>query len=199
MREDTSRPAPAGKLAEGKPALGKSAVAPAWSGRACATRPLAALLPRVMQRAVGRRGFGEGAILTDWPAIVGESIAAVSAPERLSFSPGTRRDAVLQVRVAGPMALELQHLEPQILERINGHFGYQAVARLRIVQGPLPPRARPAAPSPAAPLNEADEAQLAEGLARVDDDALRQALEGLGRAVLGRGRTAATPARRQGN
>lgn len=168
---------------------------PAAPARNCATRPMAALLPRVMKQAVGRRGFGEGTILTDWPAIVGEAIAAVSAPERLSFPPGTRRDAVLHVRVAGPLALELQHLEPQIIERINMHFGYPAVARLRILQGPLP--RRPAAPAAAAPapLNAAQEAQLAESLAAIDDTALREALEGLGRAVLGR---QATPARARG-
>jgi hypothetical protein len=48
-------------------------------------------------------------------------------------------------------------------------------------------------------LNDTEEAQLAEGLARVDDPALRQALESLGRAVLARPGSAAAPARRQGN
>ena len=31
-------------------------------------------------------------------------------------------------------ATELQHLEPQVLERINGFFGYAAVKRLRLIQ-----------------------------------------------------------------
>jgi hypothetical protein len=148
-------------------------------------RPLAAALPGVMKAAVGRRGFGEGAIITEWPAIVGAEIASLSAPERLAFPPGERRAGVLQVRVAGPMAVELQHLEPLVLERINTHFGYQAVARLRIVQGPVaarPRRARPA--EPPRPLNEAQEAQLSGCLSTVAETPLREALERLGRALL---------------
>ena len=36
------------------------------------------------------------------------------------------------------MALEVQHMAPQIIERINGHFGAGTLARLHIVQRPLP-------------------------------------------------------------
>jgi hypothetical protein len=36
------------------------------------------------------------------------------------------------------MALEVQHMAPQIIERINAHFGAGTLARLHIVQGPLP-------------------------------------------------------------
>ena len=36
------------------------------------------------------------------------------------------------------MALEVQHMAPQIIERINAHFGAGTLARLQIVQGPLP-------------------------------------------------------------
>ena len=158
---------------------------PAIAGRRIAAlRPLAAALPAVMKAAVGRRGFGEGAIITDWPAIVGAELAALSAPEKLSFPPGERRGGQLQVRVAGPMAVELQHLEPLVLERINGHFGYQAIARLRIVQGPIPLRARQAKPAPAGPLNEGQEAQLSGCLSGVCDPPLRAALERLGRTLL---------------
>ncbi len=157
---------------------------PATTPRNAAMRPLAAALPAVMKRAVGRRGFGEGALVTDWPAIVGPELATLSAPERLAFPPGERQGGVLHVRVAGPMAVELQHLEPLVIERVNGHFGHRAVARLRIVQGPLPPPARRAPPPAPAPLNEGQEAQLALCLAGVAEAPLRAALERLGRALL---------------
>ncbi|HAL84459.1 MAG TPA: DUF721 domain-containing protein, partial [Rhodobiaceae bacterium] len=32
------------------------------------------------------------------------------------------------------MALEVQHMAPQIIERINAHFGAGTLARLHIVQ-----------------------------------------------------------------
>ena len=47
---------------------------------------------------------------------------------------------MLTVRVDGPLALELQHAAPQILERVNGFVGRRAITELRIVQGPLPKR-----------------------------------------------------------
>jgi len=38
--------------------------------------------------------------------------------------------AVLEIRVEGAAALELQHSEPRVIERINAHFGYAAIRRL---------------------------------------------------------------------
>jgi protein-disulfide isomerase len=45
------------------------------------------------------------------------------------------------LRVAEGRALEFQHLGPRIIERINGYYGYEAVAALKILQGTVaPPR-----------------------------------------------------------
>ena len=88
------------------------------------------------------------------------------------------------LHVAGTAALELQHSEVQILERINGFFGYPAVSRLRLIQAP-PPRSsyRPA------PVNRrvsaAEEIELAEAVRDIRDPGLRAALQGLGRALKG--------------
>ena len=81
----------------------------------------------------------------------------------------------------GALALELQHAEALILERINGHFGYRAVTRLRLIQRPMPerlrlPRANPVPDAPADPL-------LTDRLAVIADDDLRAALARLGQAV----------------
>ncbi len=45
--------------------------------------------------------------------------------------------ATLELRVAGPVAALIQHQAPLILDRLNLYLGEGAVARLRIVQGPL--------------------------------------------------------------
>ena len=140
---------------------------------------LAATLPRVTRKVLGRHGLAEGGLVADWAAVVGQQIADNSLPLRLSFNAAERRNGTLHVRVAGALALELQHLEPQILERINGSFGYRAVARLRIHQGPVPIARRPERPPPA----PVDEAAIAESVAVVEDDRLRQALHGLARSL----------------
>ena len=143
---------------------------------------LAVTLPKVTRRTLGRHGLAEGGLVTDWAAIVGETIAERSLPQRLCFTGGERRDGTLHVRVSGALALELQHLEPQILERINGYFGYRAVGRLRIHQGPVPDPRPAHRPSPAPP-SPATEAEIASLVSAVEDDSLRQALQGLGRSL----------------
>jgi hypothetical protein len=147
-------------------------------------RPIAAELPKLIGKPFGRRGFGEGGLIAQWPAIAGEEIARHSAPLKLSFPRGERQGGTLTVRVAGAFAVELQHVAPLLIERINAYLGYGAIARLRLEQGRLPPRRRPALRHPA-PLAPAEESALAQSLGRITDDGLRQALDGLGRAVKG--------------
>ncbi len=141
-------------------------------------RSLAASLPAVTRKVLGRHGLAEGGLITGWRDIVGAEIAARSLPVRLSFPAGERRDGTLLVRVAGALALELQHLEPLVVERINGHFGYRAVARLKILQGPVPTAAEP--PPRAAPPAAADDAAIDALVAGVGDEGLRAALHGFG-------------------
>ncbi|MEE8332237.1 MAG: DciA family protein [Alphaproteobacteria bacterium] len=146
-------------------------------------RSLAAVLPKVAEPAMRKRGFAAVEIVTGWPSIVGAALAAETTPERLSFPPGKRLDGTLHVRTSGPLALEIQHLEPVILDRINTYFGYRAVARLKLAQGPRP--ARPKAPARKAPRapNPARRAAVEQRTQGIDDTALRDALNKLGEAV----------------
>ncbi len=141
-------------------------------------RALAASLPKVTGKAFGRRGLAAGGLVADWPSIVGEQLAAVSLPRGLSRA----GQGTLTLRVESGHALTLQHLEPLVIERINGYLGYRAVARLRLQQGPLSGRPTPPR-QPPAPLSEAEEAGLRARTETVADETLRGALERLGRAV----------------
>ena len=154
--------------------------------RRAGLRALGANLPTVARRALGRRGFSDAGLIADWPNVVGATIARCSQPLRLTFVRAKeRRDGTLLLRVAPGFALELQHLEPQLLERINSHFGYSAVAKLKFQQGPLTgiARARPRRPRPLPP---ALESELSDKLVEVDDESLRLCLERLGRSFHGK-------------
>lgn len=133
---------------------------------------------RIAAPIVARRGGGVlGRLKAEWAAVVGAELAALTWPEALG------RDGALKLRVASSLALDLQHRAPLVIERINRFFGREAVARLVLVQGPLPL----ATPSPVAmptPLT-ADEAQALDlRLAEIADPELRAALARLGRLVL---------------
>lgn len=149
-------------------------------------RGLAAALPKLTRAAFRRRGFAQADVLTRWPAIVGDTLAGHCCPEKLSFPAGGTAGATLQVRVAAAFAPHLQHLAPLVIERINAYFGYAAVTRLRLIQGPLPPARKPPARRLRA-LSAAEETALAGRLAAVGDEALRAALAALGRSILERG------------
>jgi hypothetical protein len=137
---------------------------------------------RVTKPVFGRHGFVSGALVVDWPAIVGSAVATHTLPLRIKFPPKERGEGTLEIKVASSaFATELQHLEPLIIERINGYFGWNAVARLRLRHGPLPERnrARAAPPEPDGPTSE----RLAAALEKVEDPALREALARLGKYV----------------
>ena len=110
-------------------------------------RPIGAVLPAVTRPAFRTGGALTARLLADWSDIVGASLAASTMPRGL-------RAGTLTLGCAGPIALELQHLAPQLMARINGHLGQQAVQRLRFVQEPAltRPAPRPARPTPATPV-----------------------------------------------
>ncbi|MBC7908711.1 MAG: DUF721 domain-containing protein [Rhodospirillaceae bacterium] len=140
---------------------------------------------RVTKPVFGKHGFASGALVVDWPAIVGSAVAAHTLPLRIRFSPQDRSDGTLEIKVSSSaFSTEIQHLEPLILERINGYFGWKAVARLRMKHGPLPVKraVRPAPPEP----EPADMVRLDAMLEQVEDPTLREALARLGKYVAAR-------------
>ena len=154
-------------------------------------RALGAAVARITAPAFRRRGFAEAGILTDWPHIVGSQLASQTEPERLSFSRGTRVDGTLRIRVSGAWATELQHLAPQVIERVNSYFGYRAVDRLAILQAPLSQaEAEPTETSKRPGDREHGDSEpalaqpaLDSGAAKVENAELRRALISLGAAV----------------
>lgn len=164
------------------------------SDRQARMRPLAASLPAVTRAALGKRGMALAALLAEWEAIMGPALAAATSPIRLirdrAAQEGEDEAAILELRVDSAAAVELQHTEPRILERINAHFGYRAVKRLKLRQGPTNAgRGRAAAVPPIRRPGMAEERALFRQLEGVGDQSLRDALTGLGRAVLGKTRS----------
>lgn len=151
-------------------------------------KALGVAVEQVTKPLFGKRGLADGAVVRHWPAIVGPEFARYTAPEKLVFATGERAAGTLHLRVAsGSAATLIQHQEPAILERINGYFGYRAVARLALKQGPLP--APPAAPVDRDPtLPEDEERELSDSLSAIEDEELRTALQSLGRLVKVRSR-----------
>jgi hypothetical protein len=146
-------------------------------------RPLADLVRDTIKEAFARQGFAATELVTRWPAIVGDEIAAHCEPERIRWPRPHDGEApaggTLMLRVEGPSAVEIQHLKGPILERVNRFFGWQAVSELRLRQAPLTRREPPKRPQPDRQAEQA----VAATLTGITDDRLRAALARLGAAV----------------
>ena len=146
-------------------------------------RPLADLVRRTLADTFARQGFASTELVTHWNDIVGAEIAAHCEPMRIKWPRGgdveAPEPATLILRVEGPVAIEIQHLSPVILERVNRFFGWRAVGRLALRQAPL---ARRAAPPVRPPPDPELTARLAATLDVADED-LRNALARLGAAI----------------
>lgn len=143
------------------------------------SRAVADLLPAIGGAAFRRFGFMQSAVVTRWPEIVGERLAAVSAPESIRFPAGKKEGGTLSLIVRGAHAAMMSHVTPEIMERVNRFFGYAAVARVAIRQGEVtPPTPRRAPPSLApAPV------ELGRSLKTIADPELKAVLEALAAGV----------------
>src|SRR3569833_2921637 len=111
-------------------------------------RAVSELVPDIGRAAVRRFGLVQCAVVSRWAEIVGTRYAGVSAPESIRFPVGQRSGGTLNLVVRGAHAPMMQHIAPEIVERVNRFFGYDAVARVQFRQGDVPaPAPRKAPPS----------------------------------------------------
>jgi hypothetical protein len=135
-------------------------------------------------------GQGPAVLQTRWREIVGETLARRTEPVRVIKSRTPGEGGTLELRVDGPVASLIQHQAPQITQRLDLLLGKGAVTKLRIVQGPVKAQAAPATgrqsgrASRKAPLDAAQERDLADSLAAQPEGGLKDALLKLGRGVL---------------
>lgn len=167
-------------------------IAPDAHNRGMSAKPLAELIDDCIAPVLAAQGFAGRAIVSLWPEIVGERLAARTRPLKIDWpkrrpGPGEAAEpATMVVRVEGAFALEMQQLGPLVVERVNTHLGWRAVGKLVLKQGPVAPVQAPARPVPV--LDPVAAARIDDQVASVADEGLRDALARLGRAVAQRAR-----------
>lgn len=154
---------------------------PAEKPRGGRARTVSEMLPDLGRAACRKFGFVQSSVVNRWSEIVGERFAAVSSPEAIRFPRGRREGGVLSLTVGGAHASMLQHVAPEIIERVNRFFGYAAVERIAIRQGAV---AKPA-PVPAPPAVATVPIELGDSLRAIGDPELKAVLEALARGVGG--------------
>ena len=147
--------------------------------RANRSRAVAELLPAIGGAAFKRFGFVQSAIVSRWREIVGERYAAVSTPESIRFPVGKKQDGTLTLTVTGAHAPMMQHITPEIIDRVNRFFGYAAIARITIRHG----QAVAPAPRRAPPSIRSVPVELGQSLKTIADPELKAVLESLAAGV----------------
>ncbi|PQO24180.1 DUF721 domain-containing protein [Rhodobacteraceae bacterium WD3A24] len=152
-----------------------------------------ALLTARIRAAGEKRGFAVTRLLTRWAEIVGDETARMARPVKISYAQ-SGFGATLTLLTTGAAAPMMQMRLPQIRERVNACYGYNAISHIRLTQtAPTgfaegraqftpAPAAAEASPDPEVSRRAADAAR------DVRDDGLRAALEALGQNVLSRNR-----------
>jgi hypothetical protein len=147
-------------------------------------KPLSVLLSDVFSDAYAKQGFAARELVTRWAEIIGPELSVHCEPLKMQWprpvEGQAQEPATLVLRVEGPMALEIQHASDVILQRVNRYFGWSAVGRLALRQGPLSRRGRRRPPPPPA---ASDVERVAQTLSSVEDEQLRAALARLGASI----------------
>jgi hypothetical protein len=154
-------------------------------------RPLADLIDACLGPTLAAQGFAAADVITAWPEIVGERLGGFTRPLKIEWkrrgaggSPDARPEpATLIVRVESAFALEMQHLAPVLVDRLNAHYGWRCIGRIVLKQGPVRRDARPLPQVPQ--LSEAERRQVGAALEPISDEKLKAALDRLGHAVVG--------------
>lgn len=147
------------------------------SRRVGGPRAIADLMPRIGEAAFRRFGFVQSSIVARWAEIAGDRYAAISAPESIRFPAGKKAEGTLVLTVASGFAPMVQHVLPEIIERVNRFFGYPAVARVTIRQGEVT-RREPERRPPPANLRPVP-VELGDSLRDIGDPELRAVLEAM--------------------
>jgi len=149
--------------------------------------PARLAVAKIMKPLSAKHGAGVNAISQNWESLAGKRFAKISRPVKIH---GSKEGRTLVIKAPGAAGALIMAASNQILDRLNTFLGHGHISRLRVIQGAMTNRGthqegadtRPQ-PKPAG-LTPKTAQSLQSSLAHIEDDALREALEALGRKAL---------------
>jgi hypothetical protein len=153
---------------------------------------IAEVANRLIDPVLARKAGINTALIGSWDEIAGADFADCTRPEKITWprrnsemagEGGGVEAGVLTIACEGARALFLTHAQGELIQRINGFFGYPAIRQIRIVQKPVTPlhkfRRKPRV------LSASENARLQTMTGEIENESLKAALDKLGRAVIG--------------
>lgn len=155
-------------------------------------RQISEVANRLIDPVLAKRAGISTMLLGSWDEIAGPDFSDCTRPEKISWprrasemtgEDGGHQPGVLIIACEGARALFLTHAQDELIQRINGFFGFPAVRQIRIVQKPVSPQAKPR--KRIRPLARAQAEHLDDLVSGIESESLRNALMRLGTAVMG--------------
>ncbi|MEM6974188.1 MAG: DUF721 domain-containing protein [Pseudomonadota bacterium] len=94
----------------------------------------AATIASPLAEAAARYGFAEPAVLLHWGEIAGPELAPLCRPVKVIHGRARDLSRTLLVACDGASAPIVEYRASEIIARVNAHYGYGAIARLKITQ-----------------------------------------------------------------
>lgn len=151
--------------------------------------PASGLLADRIRRAGEKRGFAVTRLLTHWPEVAGEDLARITRPVKVGYG-REGFGATLTLLTSSAHAPMVQMQLPALRDRVNGCYGYAAIARITLTQTAPTGFAEgqasftPAPKPRSAPFDPALTARAEQTARGVQDEGLRVALATLAQNIL---------------
>ena len=143
------------------------------------------LLQKQIQKASETRGFAVSKIVTNWTEIIGSDLAKIAKPVKVNYGrEGFGAGLVLLTNSANAPMVQAQ--SKQIIDRVNGVYGYNAISRVRITQ--IDPNElieeKNEDPASFGKPTELDKTKAKDEVTGIKDDSLNEALRLLGANII---------------
>ena len=102
-------------------------------------KKLSKLVEKVSKNALKEHPLLFKEIAIKWNIIVGQTISNRTIPSKITYNKFSKENVPgnLVIRTDPSFALELQHLQDKLLERINTFLGYKAIGSISLIQSPI--------------------------------------------------------------
>ena len=94
-------------------------------------RPFGNTLPRGIRGILKRNGYNYSEIINKWNMLVGNDISECSYPKSIKMTKVNEK-AILIIAVKRGNEIEVEYSKNEILNKINGYFGYRLISEIRL-------------------------------------------------------------------
>ena len=94
-------------------------------------RPFSSSIPKTLKKHLRKSGYNYSNIIENWTKIVNKKISDASYPINVKISKGMR-DGTLVLNVLHGKELEIEYCKKEIIDKINGFFGYDYINEIKL-------------------------------------------------------------------